>query len=93
MFCLKEVRTKLYAVVLHPHIEVKTADARAVIQPMIPLKLAITQTGNLGGFIAGLYTNDYELIGGVINSDKMISTGHKDSYEIDISIIKELKND
>ena len=30
---------------------------------MIPLKLAITQTGNLGGFIAGLYTNDYELIG------------------------------
>lgn len=54
---------ELYAVVLHPHIEVKTSDARAVIQPMIPLKLAITQTGNLGGFIAGLYTNDYELIG------------------------------
>lgn len=53
---------ELYAVVLHPHIEVKTSDARAVIQPMIPLKLAITQTGNLGGCIAGLYTNDYELI-------------------------------
>ena len=57
-----ESPSELYAVVLHPHIEVKTADARAVIQPMIPLKLAITQTGNLGGFIAGLYTNDYELI-------------------------------
>ena len=54
---------ELYAVVLHPHIEVKTADARAVIEPNISLKLAITQTGNLGGFIAGLYTNDYELIG------------------------------
>lgn len=53
----------LYAVVLHPHIEVKTSDARAVLQPMIPLKSAITQTGNLGGLIAGLYTNDYELIG------------------------------
>lgn len=55
--------SELYAVVLHPHIEVKTSDSRAVIQPMIPLKSAITQIGNLGGFIAGLYTNDYELIG------------------------------
>lgn len=53
----------LYAVVLHPHIEVKTADARAVLSKEISLKDAITQTGNLGGFIAGLYTNDYELIG------------------------------
>lgn len=55
--------SELYTVVLHPHIEVKTSDARAVIKPMIPLKSAITQTGNLGGLIAGLYTNDYELIG------------------------------
>ena len=52
----------LFAVVLHPHIEVKTSDARAVLQPMISLKNAITQTGNLGGFIAGLYTNNYELM-------------------------------
>ena len=27
------------------------------------LKDAITQSGNLGGFIAALYTNDYELLG------------------------------
>ena len=53
----------LFAVVLHPHIEVKTADARAVLEPMISLKHAITQWGNVGGLIAGLYTNDYELIG------------------------------
>lgn len=53
---------ELFAVVLHPHIEVKTSDARAVIQPTVPLKLAIAQTGNLGGFIAGLYTDNYELI-------------------------------
>lgn len=54
---------ELYAVVLHPHIEVKTADARAVLHPMISLKSAITQWGNVGGLIAGLYTKDYELIG------------------------------
>ena len=58
---------KLYAVVLHPHIEVKTSDSRAVLQPMIPMKDAITQWGNLGGFIAGLYTNDYNLIGRSLN--------------------------
>ena len=55
--------SELYAVVLHPHIEVKTSDSRAVLQPMIPMKDAITQWGNLGGLIAGLYTNDYALIG------------------------------
>ncbi len=54
---------QLYAVVLHPHIEVKTADSRAVLHPMVSLKSAITQWGNLGGLIAGLYTNDYGLIG------------------------------
>lgn len=54
--------SELYAVVLHPHIEIKTADARAVLEPTIPFKNAITQWGNLGGLISGLYTNDYELI-------------------------------
>lgn len=58
---------ELFAVVLHPHIEVKTSDSRAVLQPMIPMKDAITQWGNLGGFIAGLYTNDYNLIGRSLN--------------------------
>lgn len=53
----------LFAVVLHPHIEVKTSDSRAVLKPEIPLKSAITQWGNLGGLVAGLYTKDYGLIG------------------------------
>ncbi len=59
--------SELYAVALHPHIEVKTSDARAVLNPMIPLKDAITQWGNVGGLIAGLYTNNYELIGRSLN--------------------------
>lgn len=58
---------ELYAVVLHPHIEVKTSDARAVLKPEVLLKNAITQWGNLGGLIAGLYTKDYELIGRSLN--------------------------
>jgi homoserine kinase len=58
-----ESPSELYAVVLHPHIEVKTSDSRAVLSPTVSLKSAITQWGNLGGLIAGLYTKDYELIG------------------------------
>lgn len=54
---------ELYAVVLHPHIEIKTSDSRAVLEPTVSLKNAITQTGNLGGLIAGLFTSDYNLIG------------------------------
>ena len=58
-----ESPSELYATVIHPHIELKTSEMRAVLQPMIPLKSAILQWGNLGGLIAGLYTSDYELIG------------------------------
>ncbi len=54
---------EIYASVIHPQIELKTSDARSVLKQNIPLKSAITQWGNVGGLIAGLYTNDYDLIG------------------------------
>lgn len=57
-----ESPSELYAVVLHPQIELKTSDSRAVLPNIVPLKDAITQWGNLGGFIAGLYTSDYSLL-------------------------------
>jgi homoserine kinase len=53
----------LYVTIIHPHIEVKTSEARSILPKEIPLKTAITQWGNLGGFISGLYTEDYGLIG------------------------------
>jgi homoserine kinase len=62
-----ESPSELYATVIHPQIELKTSEMRAVLQPMIPLKNAITQWGNLGGLIAGFYTSDYELIGRSLN--------------------------
>ena len=53
----------LYMTIIHPQIEVKTADSRRVVKPTVSLKSAVAQWGNLGGFITGLYTNDYDLIG------------------------------
>lgn len=52
----------LRVVAIHPQIEVKTKDARAVLPKEIPLKNAITQWANVGGLVSGLYTDNYELI-------------------------------
>ncbi|NVK52090.1 MAG: homoserine kinase [Flavobacteriaceae bacterium] len=54
---------ELFATVIHPQIEVKTADARAVLKKKVTLKETVVQLGNLGGLISGLYTEDYNLIG------------------------------
>ncbi|UNY98643.1 homoserine kinase [Zhouia spongiae] len=54
--------SELYATVVHPQIEVKTADSRSVLKQNVPLKKAIIQWGNLAGLISGLYTEDYGLI-------------------------------
>lgn len=54
---------EMFATVIHPQIELRTSDARSILKQNIPLKSAIVQWGNVGGLIAGLYTNDYELIG------------------------------
>ncbi|KRO89187.1 MAG: homoserine kinase [Bacteroidetes bacterium] len=49
--------------ILHPQIEVKTSESRAIIKNQVPLRKMIVQTANLGAFISGLYTEDYNLIG------------------------------
>ena len=54
---------ELYATIIHPQIEVKTADARNILKTTVSLKDAIKQWGNVGGLISGLYTEDYDLIG------------------------------
>jgi homoserine kinase len=54
---------ELYATVIHPQIEVKTADSRSVLKQKVELKTLVSQMGNFGGLISGLYTKDYELIG------------------------------
>lgn len=60
---------ELYATVIHPKIEVKTADSRSVLKQKVTLQQTIKQLGNLGGLISGLYTEDYELIGRSLHDD------------------------
>ncbi|MRX65442.1 homoserine kinase [Maribacter luteus] len=55
--------SELFATVIHPQIEIKTSDSRKILKTHITLKEGIKQWGNLGGLIAGLFTEDYDLIG------------------------------
>lgn len=59
----------LRVVVLHPLIEIKTKDSRAILKQTVNLKQAVQQWGNLGAFISGLYTEDYELLGRSLQDD------------------------
>jgi homoserine kinase len=54
---------QLFATVIHPQIEVKTSDSRKILKTNITLADGIKQWGNVGGLIAGLFTEDYDLIG------------------------------
>ena len=52
----------LYATVIHPQIEIKTANSRAILPKNIPLKNAIAQWANVGSLVHALHISDYNLI-------------------------------
>lgn len=56
------VPNNLYATIIHPQIEIKTSEARAILPKQVTLQDAITQWSNFGSLIHGLHTNDYQLI-------------------------------
>ena len=52
----------LFATVIHPQIEIKTSEARAMLPTEVPLKDAIRNWSNLGALVAALAKGDYDLI-------------------------------
>jgi homoserine kinase len=52
----------LYTTLIHPQIEIKTSESRAILPKAIPLQNAITQWANVGSLVHALHTSDYELI-------------------------------
>lgn len=53
----------IYLAIIHPHVQISTALSRQRLPQNIPLDKMVEQTGNLGGFIHGLYQSDFSLIG------------------------------
>ena len=52
----------LYATIIHPQIEIKTSDSRAVLPNKILLKDGVKQWANVGAFVHALHTKDYDLL-------------------------------
>jgi homoserine kinase len=52
----------LFATLIHPQIEIKTSESRAILPKEIPLQNAITQWANVGSLVHALHTSDYDLI-------------------------------
>ncbi|MGB3608686.1 homoserine kinase [Psychroserpens sp.] len=52
----------LFAVIIHPQIEIKTSESRTLLPKQIPLKDAITQWSNVGSLVHALHTSDYDLL-------------------------------
>ncbi|MEX0646759.1 MAG: homoserine kinase [Balneolaceae bacterium] len=54
---------KLHCTIIHPKIEIETKNSRLILRKNVTLEKAVTQWGNLGALVAGLFTSDYDLIG------------------------------
>ena len=52
----------LYCAVVHPHIEIMTAETRKMLKSRIPLQEAITQWANVAGMVSALTTGDFALL-------------------------------
>lgn len=52
----------MYATIVHPQIEIKTSEARAILPKEIVLQNAITQWANVGSLVHGLHISNYDLI-------------------------------
>ncbi len=52
----------LFATLIHPQIEIKTSESRAILPKEIPLSNAIAQWANVGSLVHALHTSDYDLI-------------------------------
>lgn len=55
-------KPQLWATVIHPQIEIKTADARALLPQNVPLRDAVKNWSNLGAFVAAIISGDTSLL-------------------------------
>jgi homoserine kinase len=58
-----ETPENLFCTIVHPQIEINTADTRKILRKQILLSDAVKQWGNVAGLVAGLMQKDYQLIG------------------------------
>jgi len=63
------VRNSIVWVVVHPHVVVRTEEARNILPKAISLRTAIRQWGNISGLTVGLASGDPELVGKCVEDE------------------------
>jgi homoserine kinase len=58
-----ECPNELFCAVVHPHIELKTSDARRILKRDIPMQDVIRQSANTAAFMIGMIKGDFDLLG------------------------------
>ena len=61
--------TDLFATIIHPQIEIKTSEARAILPKEVALSKAITQWANVGSLVHALHTSDYDLLSNALKDE------------------------
>ena len=56
------VPKNLISIIVLPEYQINTQDARSILPKNVSLKSAVKQSGNISGFIAGLYESNFELM-------------------------------
>ena len=77
----------LWCTVIHPFLEILTAESRKLIPQTVALETALKQCGNLAGLVAGLTTGDYPLIGRSLNDS--FAEPHRTHLLPDFAALKE----
>lgn len=57
-----ETPLKLFAAIVHPHVEIKTSDTRRMLKSEVPLKDAVTHWANTAAFVYALMKGDIKLL-------------------------------
>ena len=52
-----------FCAMIHPNIVVSTKEARSILPKEVPMHAAVSQWGNVGGLVAGLYSGNIGLVG------------------------------
>ncbi len=52
----------LFATIIHPQIEIKTSESRAILPKQVKLEDAVIQWANVGSLVHALHTSDYSLL-------------------------------
>ena len=63
------VRNSIIWVVVHPHVVVRTEEARSILPKAIALGTAIRQWGNISGLTVGLASGNPELVGKCVEDE------------------------